>query len=73
LDTPAKRALYSNLGRDEALALKVDQTVRTVKPNAFRGNQARENIIKAALLPLLGNDKSEVERIFKIIVAQSEY
>jgi type I restriction enzyme R subunit len=65
--------LFNNLGGNEALALKIDETVRKVKPNAFRGHQARENVIKAALLPLLGNDKAEVERIFKIIAAQTEY
>ena len=73
LNTPGKRALFNNLGSNAALALAIDTTVRLVKPNAFRGNQARENVIKAALLPILGNDKAEVERIFKIIVAQTEY
>jgi len=28
--------------------------VRRVRPNAFRGNQAKENVIKRSLLPLLG-------------------
>ena len=58
---------------DEALALKIDETVRKVRPNAFRGNQAKENVIKAALFPLLGNNREEVERIFLIIKAQKEY
>jgi len=73
LNTPGKRALYNNLNQDEALALKIDETVRRVRPHTFRGNQAKENVIKAALFPLLGNDKAEVERIFLIIKAQSEY
>jgi type I restriction enzyme R subunit len=73
LNTPAKRALYHNLTNDETLALQVDEVVRRVRPNAFRGNQAKENEIKRALLPLLGNDQAEVERIFLIIAAQSEY
>jgi type I restriction enzyme, R subunit len=73
LNTPGKRALYNNLNKDEALALKIDETVRRVRPNAFRGNQAKENAIKAALLPLLGKDRGEVERIFMIIKAQKEY
>jgi type I restriction enzyme R subunit len=73
LDTPGKRALYNNLNMDEALALAIDQTIRRVRPNAFRGNQAKENVIKAALLPLLSNDRNEVERIFLIIRAQQEY
>jgi type I restriction enzyme, R subunit len=73
LNTPGKRALYNNLNNDEVLALKIDETVRRVRPNAFRGNQVKENVIKRALLPLLANDRLEVERIFLIIKAQSEY
>jgi type I restriction enzyme R subunit len=73
LNTPGKRALYNNLNKDEALALRIDETVKRVRPNAFRGNQAKENVIKRALLPLLGNDRDEVERIFLIIKAQTEY
>jgi type I restriction enzyme R subunit len=73
LNSPGKRALYNNLSKDEDLALKVDEVVRRVRPNAFRGNQAKENVIKAALYPLLGNDQAEVERIFLIIKAQPEY
>jgi type I restriction enzyme R subunit len=55
------------------LALKIDETVKRVKPDDFRGYKAKENIIKAALLPLLRNDEAEVERIFKIIFQQHEY
>ncbi len=73
LNTPAKRALFNNLRGDEEPALKIDETVRHVKPNAFRGNQAKENVIKAALMPLLNNEKDEVERVFLIIAAQTEY
>jgi type I restriction enzyme R subunit len=71
-DNPAK---YESEAMAQALnlALKVDETVRRVRPNAFRGNQAKENVIKAALLPLLGNDPAEVERVFLIIKAQTEY
>ena len=73
LNTPAKRALFNNLNGNEELALKIDETVRRVKPNAFRGNPAKENVIKAALMALLGNNIAEVERIFLIITAQKEY
>jgi type I restriction enzyme R subunit len=62
-------------GWDSALrlALKIDETVKRVRPDAWRGHQAKENSIKAALWPLLGNDEAEVERIFLIIKAQREY
>ena len=55
------------------LALEIDKTVRRVRPDAWRGHQAKENTIKAALLPLLNDDVAEVERIFLIIKAQREY
>jgi len=73
LDSPGKRALYNNLGKDEELALKVDAAVKGVRPDRWRGNQVKENIVKAALLPLLGDDEAEVERVFLIIKAQGEY
>ncbi len=55
------------------LALNIDATVRLTRPDGWRGIQTRENVIKRALLPLLGNDVAEVERIFLIIRQQSEY
>lgn len=73
LDTPGKRALFNNLGQDEAQALRIDAEVKRVRPDGFRGNQAKENIIKRALLQLLGGDAAEVERVFSIIKAQLEY
>ena len=61
--------------RDEmlSLALTIDETVRRVRPDDWRGHQARENEIKRALLPILGNNASEVERVFLIIKQQREY
>ena len=56
-----------------SLALAIDETVRRVRPDDWRGHQARENEIKRALLPLLQNDAQEVERVFLIIKAQKEY
>jgi type I restriction enzyme R subunit len=72
LDTPGKRALYNNLGHDEALALRVDETVKRMRPDGWRDVQAREQVIKAALYGVL-QDIAEVERIFLIVRAQTEY
>ncbi len=88
LDTPGKRALYSNLlsgvsdpaasygGETEdkrlELALRIDETIKQVRPDGWRGIQAREQVIKAALHGILQN-VSEVERIFLIIKQQQEY
>jgi type I restriction enzyme R subunit len=54
------------------LALKIDEVVKTVRPDGWRGVQAREQVIKAALYGVL-QDTSEVERVFLIIKGQTEY
>jgi type I restriction enzyme R subunit len=72
LDTPGKRALYNNLSHNEELAIKIDNAVKKVRHDSWRGVQAREQVIKAALYGVL-QDEGEVERIFLIIRAQTEY
>lgn len=72
LNTPAKRALYNNLNQNEVLALRIDETVRKIRPDGWRGVQAREQVIKAALYTVMRSE-ADVERIFLIIKAQREY
>lgn len=72
LDTPGKRALYNNLSQNEELALRIDEEVKKVRPDGWRGVLARERVIKASLFGVL-KDKDQVERIFLIIKAQAEY
>ncbi len=72
LDTRGKRALYNNLNQNEEVALKIDEAVRFIRPDSWRGVQAREQVIKSALYSVL-QDVAEVERIFLIIKAQEEY
>ncbi len=69
LNTPGKRALYDNLTQDEGLALRIDETVRKTRPDGWRGVQAREQVIKAALYNIMRSE-ADVERIFLIIKAQ---
>ena len=64
---------YPEVDATLAMALEIDATVRQVRPADWRGQRTRENIIKAALLPLLGNDQVAVERIFLILFKQTEY
>jgi len=55
-----------------ALALRIDQTIKAVRPDGWRGHPAKENTLKAALFALL-QDAEQVERIFLIVKAQGEY
>jgi type I restriction enzyme R subunit len=73
LDTPGKRALYNNLGKNEGLALRIDDTIKMVRPDSWRDNGGpKEKLIKAALYGIL-QDVAEVERVFLIVKAQAEY
>ena len=53
-------------------AIEIDAAVKQVRPDGWRGVQAREQVIKAALYASL-QDEAEVEQIFLIIKAQGEY
>jgi type I restriction enzyme R subunit len=72
LDTPGRRVLYNNLDQNEALAMEIDDAVKEARPDAWRGEQAREQVVKGALYDTF-QDFDEVERIFAIIKQQQEY
>lgn len=55
-----------------ALAVRIDETIKATRPDGWRGVQAREQVIKAALYGIL-QDVDEVERIFLIVKQQKEY
>ncbi len=76
-NSPALRALYNNLNKVGGtptleLAVKIDAAVKRVRPDGWRGVQAREQVIKAALYEIL-QEEADVERLFLIIKAQGEY
>ena len=54
------------------LAISLDETVKRVRSDNWRGIEPRERVIKKAIYDVL-NDVDEVERIFLIIKAQKEY
>jgi type I restriction enzyme, R subunit len=72
LNTKAKVALYNNLNEDEGLALKIDAIVIETKSDGWRGNTAKENLIKQSIFNLL-EDQDKVETIFKVIIQQDDY
>jgi type I restriction enzyme, R subunit len=87
-NSPALRAIYNNLNTGAAtdttedsatsddstlaMALEIDAAVKKVRYDGWRGVQAREQVIKAALDKIL-KDEAEVERLFSVVRAQSEY
>ncbi len=72
LNTPGRLALFNNLGKDETLAVRVDEAVKTSRPDGWRGVHTREQEVKGCIYGVL-QDKDEVERIFHIIYQHKEY
>jgi len=72
LDTPAKRALYDNIGEREQLAIELDYAIKTTRRDGWRGNLAKEREIKGELYKHL-QDEEEVERVFRLAKNQREY
>lgn len=62
--TPAKRALYNNPGRDEALALALDKAIRGTKKDDWRGNRIKEKEVRIAIRRHLGDD-GLVDQVFQ--------
>lgn len=72
IDTAGRRAIWRALEGDADLALQVDAAVRAARPDAWRGDLAKERTIKAAILPVVGSS-SVVERVFTAILDHEEY
>jgi type I restriction enzyme, R subunit len=73
LNTPAKRALFDNLGQDEALALAVDEAVRTNRQDDWRGNPFKIKKVKNAIKVALGGDEALADTVLELAKNQNEY
>lgn len=77
INSPAKRALFYNLGKNKKLALRVDRAVKDTKRDDFRGNIFKEREIVLAIRSTL-NDTDydtdhDAEQIFELVKKQDEY
>ena len=72
VNSPGKRALFDNLGQDEALAVTVDDDIRRTKKADWRGNIFKEREVKRAITRHI-DDPALAELIFDLVVKQHEY
>ncbi|GHE02650.1 restriction endonuclease subunit R [Allgaiera indica] len=72
ITSPGKKALYDNLGGDEALTLEVDRIVRETAPFGWRGSAMKERKVRRGLEQVL-DDPDTLERVFEILKNQHEY
>ncbi|CEF56468.1 type I restriction endonuclease subunit R [Acetobacter ghanensis] len=72
VNSPGKRALFDNLGQDEALTVAVDDDIRRTKKADWRGNIFKEREVKRAITRHI-DDPALAELIFDLVVKQNEY
>ena len=78
IDTKGKQSLYDNLGNDEALTLRVHDTIKANARDGFRdmvgsGMKKMRALRRAVEGVLQGFEADKIDDIMQIIVAQKEY
>ncbi len=72
LNTRARRALYDNLGKNEQLALDLDDAIKLKKKDGWRGNKIKEREVRYAILEVL-QDETLTNEILELVKNQDEY
>lgn len=78
INTPAKQSLYDNLGKDEELAVKVDEAVTTTKKADWVGDRFKEREVANAVRQeiqgkLVDGEEIDIFDLMNLIKAQKEY
>jgi type I restriction enzyme R subunit len=73
LDCPAKRALFDNLDKDEALALTVDRAVRANLQDGWRTSKMKTRKVWLAIREVLAGQDERIEKIVELAKRQDEY
>lgn len=75
LKTTAVRALYDNLGRDEAMALRVDGAVRTSLQDDWRSSAMKTRRVRQGIAAALGADATaeQIDATLALVESQHDY
>lgn len=77
INTNSKRALFDNSGKNEAMAIELDDKIMTTKKDSWRDNVQKSKAVRNAITEVLNNhgitDDNEVNRIFDLVRNQQEY
>ncbi|AUJ68763.1 type I restriction endonuclease subunit R [Pseudoalteromonas sp. NC201] len=73
VNTPAKQAIYDNLGNDEVLTTKIDTAVRYTKKADWLGDKFKEREIANAVREEAAGYDVNIVDVMELIKAQKEY
>ena len=72
LNSPAKQALYDNLGEDEGIALAVHEAVTSTKQDDWTHNPIKTKMVRIAIKQVIRDD-DKLESILELVKNQQEY
>ena len=72
LNTRGRRALYDNLGKNEQLALKVDEAIKRTRQDSWRNHKLKEKQVLYAIREVL-QDEAQANAILEIVKNHDEY
>ena len=70
INSPGKRALYNNLEKDERLVILLDAAIKTDSPADWRGNLAKENVVKSNIYQSLVKNLEQENPTTEQLVAE---
>lgn len=73
LNTPAKRSLYDNLDKNEALALRIDTAIRYTKKEGWIGNRFKEKEVARVIRNEAAGYNIDVDKVLELVKKQREY
>lgn len=77
IDSQAKRALYDNMGSNEALATDLFNKINMIRPDNWIGSTIKERVVRNSIREILHNygitDENEVSKVFDLATNQSEF
>ena len=77
IDTRPKQSLYDNLDENEELSIMLDEQVRTLKDDDWRGTHIKRRKVELAIKEVLERfsitDEAVISKIFDLVFRQNEY
>jgi type I restriction enzyme R subunit len=77
IQTQARQALYDNLDQDESLTIVLDERIRDIKDDNWRGTHIKRKKIEITIRQVLADhgitNESDVVSIYDIVYNQQEY
>ena len=73
VNTAAKQAIYDNFSQDIDWIARLDETIKTYKPDGYIGNKMKERELKRTIKPLSDEKNLDIDELFEFIKLQEDY